>query len=611
MRLARPLRLVFASILLAGASPAVRAESAATPHNVVIFVADGLRYSVVSPETAPAMAAVRREGVDFRNSHSLFPTVTTANASAIATGHRLGDTGDFGNTLYFGAPALTAGAGALIVFNEDDGVLEDAADRFDGNYLNETSLLAAARTQGFSTAAIGKVGPTALQDLTSRDGLGSVIVDDNTGRPRGWPLAPDVAAAITAAGLPTTAPTRGHNADAGDDMSPGTLVANKEQQDWFLDVATEVLLPRFKAAGKPFVMVVWSRDPDGTQHNEGDSLNKLVPGINGPTAMAGIRNASNDLQRVRDTLAALGLDKTTDVLVTADHGFSTASKQSASSPSAKFDYPDVPKGYLPGGFLAIDLAKALDLPLYDPTGKPLDPTKGEHAKQGAALLGSDPARPQVVIGANGGDDLIWLPNGDAKALTRRIVAALAAQDYTGAIFVDDALGPEPGALPLSVISLDGAAVTPRPAIVVGFKNFSTGCAQPELCAALVSDTAGQQGQGQHGSFGRADTRNFMAAVGPDFKAGYIDKTPVSNADWVPTVAKLLGVRITPKGKRVGRVMSEALRGGGPVSSARYRRASAAAKDGFVTVLRGQRVGTFTYFDTAGAPDRTLQGEIVR
>ncbi len=28
----------------------------------------------------------------------------------------------------------------------------------------------------------------------------------------------------------------------------------------------------FKARNKPFVLVFWSRDPDGTQHNQGDSL---------------------------------------------------------------------------------------------------------------------------------------------------------------------------------------------------------------------------------------------------------------------------------------------------------------------------------------------------
>ena len=30
----------------------------------------------------------------------------------------------------------------------------------------------------------------------------------------------------------------------------------------------------------------WSRDPDGTLHNQGDSLNQLTPGINGPTSLA-------------------------------------------------------------------------------------------------------------------------------------------------------------------------------------------------------------------------------------------------------------------------------------------------------------------------------------
>ena len=91
-------------------------------------------------------------------------------------------------------------------------------------------------------------------------------------------------------------------------------------------VATKVLLPRFKASGKPFVMVFWSRDPDGTQHNEGDSLNTLTPGDQrARPASRRIRNASDDLQRLRDALAALGLDKTTDVFVTADHGFSVES----------------------------------------------------------------------------------------------------------------------------------------------------------------------------------------------------------------------------------------------------------------------------------------------
>src|ERR1700716_4183615 len=75
-----------------------------TPRNLILFVPDGLRGQIVTPQTAPAMAEVRDKGVNFKNSHSLFPTFTTANASAMATGPYLGDTGDFSNTIYTAYP---------------------------------------------------------------------------------------------------------------------------------------------------------------------------------------------------------------------------------------------------------------------------------------------------------------------------------------------------------------------------------------------------------------------------------------------------------------------------------------------------------------------------
>ena len=67
------------------------------------------------------MAEVRDKGVNFKNSHSLFPTFTTANASAMATGHYLGDTGDFSNTIYTGYPVGAAG-GTVTPFLEVDPV---------------------------------------------------------------------------------------------------------------------------------------------------------------------------------------------------------------------------------------------------------------------------------------------------------------------------------------------------------------------------------------------------------------------------------------------------------------------------------------------------------
>ena len=127
--------------------------------------------------------------------------------------------------------------------------------------------------------------------------------------------------------------------------------------------------------------------------------------------------------------------------------------------------------------------------------------------------------------------------------------------------MDDALGSFPGALPLSAINLKGLALTPHPSIVVNFRSYATGCDKPVMCAVNIADSGLQQGQGMHGSFSRADTMNFMAAIGPSFKAGYVNEAPVSNADIGMTIAKVLGLKISAKGTLVGRVIEEALPGG--------------------------------------------------
>jgi len=150
----------------------------AATHNLILFVPDGLRSQVVDRTTAPTLARLRDDGVDFTNSHSLFPTFTTTNASA--TGHRLGDTGDFSNTIYTGIPVKIL-KGSVTPFLENDPVLREVNDDFAGNYLNEQSIVAAARLQGYSTALIGKLGPAAIFDVGALKGAGTLIVDDTTG----------------------------------------------------------------------------------------------------------------------------------------------------------------------------------------------------------------------------------------------------------------------------------------------------------------------------------------------------------------------------------------------------------------------------------------------
>ncbi len=597
---------LFVSAAIATTATIARAEGTEAPaqHNVILFVADGLRPTSVTPKLAPTMMALMQDGVRFNNTHSIFPTFTTANASALATGHLLGDTGDFSNTIFSGF-RVPASNGSVTPFLENDAVLGQMNQQFGGNYLNEETILAAARAKGYSTAAIGKVGPVHIFDVTEATGQLTINIDDATGTATGIPLSPEVQTALTIAGLPLATPSRGANGVSGNSTTPGTKVANLVQQQYFALAATKVVLPLFAERSKPFAMVFWSRDPDGTQHNQGDSLLSLSPGINGPTSRAAVRNADNDLKQLLNTLRRLGLDQTTDVILTSDHGFSTISKQSSSSYTVQYSYTGVPAGLLPRGFVGMDLAIGLSQSLYDPdTNYALvDPTTAFTAN-GNAAIGNDPNDPLVVVAANGGSDLIYVRQGDTDTLAK-VVAILGKQDYTSGLFVDDAFGVMPGTLPMSAVGLKGSAVTPQPSIAISFATSDTGCETPTACGIEVADSGLQQGQGMHGTFGRADTRNTMGAIGPDFQSGLTDPAPASNADFGMTIAHLLHLDIPAKGKLVGRVLSEALTGGSVPEFDAQAMESAPDAFGNVTRLSYQTLGKYYYFDAAGYPGRTL------
>jgi arylsulfatase A-like enzyme len=582
--------LSISCLFLIFALPAIAQPSQTKPHNIVIFVADGLRYGSVTPENMPNMFKLKSQGVDFANSHSLFPTVTTVNASAIATGHYIGDTGDFGNEIYAGQSMISMN-GSPIALLENDMVLAEMNQKFGGNYLNEDSLIARARAQGFATAVIGKLGPTRIQDLTaSADSSQTLLIDDNTGHDGGF-------------GLPGWF-TRNMQANFVGPEAPRTTLPDYSQEIWLMKATTRIVLPHFAEAGKPFALLFWSRDPDITQHNAIDSVGEFDPGINGPSGLAAARHADTQLGALMAALKQQGLDKTTDVFVTADHGFVTISHASASSPSAHLD-PNLPLVDLSLGFLAIDLAQTLQLRLFDPDRAfmPIDFGGGTKLVGGVGFLG-DPKNPDVVVVPNGGADLIYLPKANAKQLAGTIVKFLVTQDYVSGIFVNDELGRFAGALELSKVGLMGSARTPTPSILVNFRSDAGICSDPLQCTVGINDTVLKTGQGSHGSLSRAETRNFMAAIGPDFKQGYIDTAPISNADIAPTLAHLAGISMPSKGKLKGRVISEALTGGAPPTVTRQTLQSDAQGD-VRTYLNLERVGDAVYFDAAGFAGKTV------
>jgi predicted AlkP superfamily pyrophosphatase or phosphodiesterase len=622
-----------------------------THRNVIIFIADGLRRGSVNEKDMPAFWRIRHEGVDFLNSHAVYPTFTTANASAIATGHGLGDTGDFSNTLWpgywIGPDHVAAGDGSLVPFLEDDTVLADLNAHYSGSYIGEETLLTAARKAGYAVASVGKLGPTAIQqiDLVERDPQGAmnlpdgIIVDESTGSAAGIPLPVDLQQAIADAGLVAAAPTRsngfaataqGNNGYSGTATQPGTLAANVVQYQWLTDVTTRVLLPRFEAEKKPFVLLFWSRDPDGTQHNNGDSLQTLSPGINGPTVEKALQNANHCLQQLLDWLDAHpAIKANTDILLTSDHGFATISRREIAragerteQPSARLTYADKPAnrepdGTLPSGFLAIDLGLLGHMHVYD-TEKRMSTGDSVYAEQtfngddathsefGSALLGStaqrlDGSDADVIVASNGGSDLIYVPSKD-PTIVHRTLALLTSFDYIGGLFVDDAYCQPatecPGALPLSAVSLKGATKLPTPAIVIAYKVFDR--IPGDLQTAIqIADGALQEGQGNHGGLGRDSTWNNMAAIGPDFRKGFVDESPTGNIDIAPTLASLLDLTMPSIGKIRGRVAAESFVQGRPAPEATHERlVSPAAENGRVTVLEFQQAGGTRYFDRA-------------
>ena len=101
----------------------------------------------------------------------------------------------------------------------------------------------------------------------------------------------------------------------------------------------------------------------------------------------------------------------------------------------------------------------------------------------------------------------------------------------------------------------------------------------------------------------------MAAIGPDFKAGFKDPAPVSNADIGATIGRLLGLSLRAKGKLVGRIADEALTTGGAAPVAKREDvASTPATGGFITVLHEQRLDGHVYYDSAGMPGRVVTGD---
>jgi hypothetical protein len=257
------------------------------------------------------------------------------------------------------------------------------------------------------------------------------------------------------------------------------------QVDGPTDPALERTLTQLSGEGRPFLLIYRTGAEEGA-----------APGL-----FETLADSDEALSVLEERLKRLHLYDNTNIIVSAEHGHGLVWKDGNRSTSSSASiYKGVPHGDLPPGFLAVDLVAALQesegaLRLFDPDdeGKFVDWSDGQHPKHGNAIIAVTPSDPRVIIEAQGGHDLIFLPDRPSRAeiqrLSRHIVKALFAQDYTSGVFVNEQrLGKIDGALSTQEIGLKGGIGTDEPDIVASFVSTTAECGRPDMCTLLISDT---------------------------------------------------------------------------------------------------------------------------
>src|SRR4029450_61645 len=259
---------------------------------VIVFVVDGLRPDAIPPEPPPPLFRLRSEGVDFTNSHSVFPTVTRVNAAAIGTGMHPGSTGILGNQMYGGDVGWRRARGS-----GNQRRVRELDEARGGRLVLTETLGERLQARGLRLASVssGSTGSALLTNAKAPHGIG-VLVNGafDPGKMVAWPA--DVSATILAKFGP--APAR------------GAFPRYDAVVTWTQQVLREYVLPELA----PDVVINWLTEPDHSQHHLG---------VGSPSSREALANDDREIARVLTTLDDLGLTPSTDVLVVSDHGFTT------------------------------------------------------------------------------------------------------------------------------------------------------------------------------------------------------------------------------------------------------------------------------------------------
>ena len=160
------------------------AAGAEPPHNLILFVPDGLRALMVTPETAPTMAALRDKGVNF--AQSAFAVPDLHHRQCLRPGDRPLSRRHRRLSATRSIPAIRSAAadGSVTPFLENDPVLGDVDEHFAGNYLDEETILQSRARPGLQHRRDRQArADPDLRPHRAHRRRTTIIVDDSTGTP--------------------------------------------------------------------------------------------------------------------------------------------------------------------------------------------------------------------------------------------------------------------------------------------------------------------------------------------------------------------------------------------------------------------------------------------
>ena len=431
---------------------------------VIVFVFDGLQKELVTEELMPNLKEFTSKGVRFLSHQPVFPTVTRVNSATMVTGCFPATHGLMGNTAIVPEFSKTE---PMNTYLKDHFV--ELIDK-GGDPLLVPTLAQSMATLNLQYTAIG-IGSTGQSFVhhpyLSDEEYGSTIHPEYSIPER---LNDEI---ISKFG-----------------PWPEASRPNTSRIERMIDICIDFALVEQQAD----VTFLWCSEPDGSQHG---TL------LGSDTVFESVKAADKGFGRLLSWIEDNDMQDEIDIIVTCDHGHSSAEK-------------------------IIPINEMLLEANFAPPGMP----------------------DGVTVADNGGALLFYIEGKDFET-GQSLIQWLFSQYWSGPLLVADYLQEISGVLPTSLVGLDGVR---GPDIALSFAWNENANLNGVKGFSYVA--SGREGCGQHGSMNPTELRTFTVANGPGFLKDVSISSVSGHPDIAPTIMHLLGH--SPPSHMEGEILYEAL-----------------------------------------------------